>query len=78
MPDTYTLIMDGKHDRSIRYDSICNELKKKGFSERIKGTSHRIYYKDGVSEIINIQPNGGKEKAYQVKQIRDIFRKYGI
>ncbi|MCL2224569.1 MAG: hypothetical protein FWB96_06340 [Defluviitaleaceae bacterium] len=40
--------------------------------------SHHIYYKDGVTEIINIQPNGNKAKDYQVKQVRNIILKYKL
>ena len=46
------------------------------FSERIKG-DHHIFYKEGVEEIINLQPlKNGKAKAYQVKQLRIIIFKY--
>jgi len=40
--------------------------------------SHRIYYKDGVVEIINVQPRDGKAKPYQVKQVRELLLKYKI
>jgi len=42
------------------------------------GGSHRIFYKEGVEEIINIQPKGGKAKPYQVKQVRQIISKYKL
>jgi len=45
--------------------------------DRGKG-SHRIYYKDGVVEIINVQPRNGKAKPYQVKQVRELLLKYKI
>ena len=32
--------------------------------------------KEGVDEIINIQPQGNKAKAYQVKQVRNLILKY--
>jgi hypothetical protein len=51
-----------------------NEL---GFSERIKG-SHHIFFRDGVDEIINVQPIGAKAKAYQVKQVRNVILKYRL
>jgi hypothetical protein len=44
---------------------------------RIKG-SHHIFTCDGIDEIINIQPDGAKAKAYQVKQIRGIMLKYRL
>ena len=43
----------------------------------VKG-DHFIYYKNGIDEIINIQPEGNKAKAYQVKQIRNIILKYRL
>ncbi|MCL0042605.1 type II toxin-antitoxin system HicA family toxin [Thermodesulfovibrionales bacterium] len=49
-----------------------------GFDERIKG-DHHIFTKDGVAEIMNIQPlKDGKAKAYQVKQIRSIILRYKL
>ena len=37
---------------------------------------HYIYTKDGVDEILNIQPIGNKAKSYQVKQVRSVIIKY--
>ena len=48
-----------------------------GFFERIKG-DHHIFTKDGVEEILNLQPKGGKGKPYQVKQVRDVLLKYHL
>jgi len=46
------------------------------FAERVKG-SHYIYTKNGVNEIINLQPlKTGEAKAYQVKQVRNLILKY--
>lgn len=40
--------------------------------------SHRICYKDGVVEIINVQPRNAKAKPCQVKQVRELILKYQI
>ena len=49
-----------------------------GFDERIKG-GHYIFCKDGVAEIVNLQPLAdGKAKPYQVKQVRNILLKYKL
>ena len=60
-------------------DIICAEKNSNimGFRCRIKG-DHFIYYKDGINEIINIQPKGNKAKPYQVKQIRNLILKYKL
>jgi hypothetical protein len=52
-------------------------LKRLGFDERIKG-DHHILTKDGVEEILNLQPKDSKGKPYQVKQVREVILKYHI
>jgi len=37
-----------------------------------------IFTRDGVAEILNLQPRGGKAKAYQVKQVRGVLTSYGL
>lgn len=37
-----------------------------------------MFSKDGVNEIINIQPAGSKAKSYQVKQVRGIVVEYKL
>ena len=40
---------------------------------------HHIYHREGIEEIINLQPlRGGKAKAYRVKQVRGIIFKYKL
>ena len=68
-------IMSGMQDRNIKFSDLQKILDVLGFQCRIKG-DHFIYWKDGIEEIINIQPDGNKAKPYQVKQIRDIILKY--
>ena len=70
-------ILSGRHDNSIAFSEAVSLMQKLGFSMRIKG-SHRIFYKEGIIEIINLQPDGSKSKAYQVKQIRDLMVKYQL
>ena len=65
-------ILRGDADANIDFDALTNILKKLGFQGRIKG-SHRIYYRDGIEEIINLQPKGNKAKPYQVKQVRAVI-----
>ena len=70
-------ILEANSDANITFNDICNLLQSLGFKQRIKG-SHHIFYKEGVSEIINIQPNGSKAKPYQVKQIRNLITHYKL
>jgi hypothetical protein len=68
-------IMSGTQDSNISFADLQKILTLLGFTVRIKG-DHFIYFKDGVEEIINIQPVGNKSKPYQVKQVRNIILKY--
>ena len=69
--NTYDMVMSGKSDNNIRFNDSLN------FGYRVKG-DHFIYYRDDIPEIINMQPRGNKAKGYEVKQIRLLFRQYGI
>jgi predicted RNA binding protein YcfA (HicA-like mRNA interferase family) len=70
-------ILRGSSDANIRFEDLRNLLLQFGFRERVKG-SHHILSKDGVEEILNIQPKGSKAKPYQVKQVRHVIVKYGL
>ena len=70
-------ILSGTQDRNILFADLQTVLDRLGFQCRIKG-DHFIYTKDGVEEIINLQPAGNKAKPYQVKQIRNIILKYQL
>lgn len=70
-------ILWGNSDSNIDFTELCYLLVELGFSQRVK-SSHHIFYREGVDEIINIQPVGSKAKAYQVKQVRNIILKYRL
>lgn len=70
-------ILAGGADVNIEFPALCQLLIRLGFSERVKG-SHHIFTRDGVEEIINLQPKGNKAKAYQVKQVRGILVRYRL
>ena len=71
------IILKGASDANIPFSELCNLLRRLGFEERIRG-DHHIFTKDGVPEIVNIQPKGSKAKVYQVKQIRGIILKHKL
>jgi hypothetical protein len=70
-------ILAGGADSNIAFSALCQLLIRLGFDERVKG-SHHIFSRNGIDEIINLQPKGGKSKAYQVKQVRDVLVKYRL
>ena len=67
--------MSGVRDKNIKFSELQKLLEVLGFQCRIKG-DHFIYYKEGIEEIINIQPDGNRAKTYQVKQVRNIILRY--
>jgi hypothetical protein len=40
--------------------------------------SHYIFSKEGIEEILNLQPKQGKAKVYQIKQVRNVILKYQL
>jgi len=70
-------ILRGTSDNNIPFDQLCQLLENMGFDQRVRG-SHHIFTKEGIPEILNIQPKNGRAKAYQVKQIREIITRYKL
>ena len=70
-------ILSGTKDSNILFADLQSVLDRLGFQCRIKG-DHFIYTKDGIEDIINIQPNGNRAKPYQVKQVRNIILHYRL
>ncbi|MBW4554033.1 MAG: type II toxin-antitoxin system HicA family toxin [Aphanocapsa sp. GSE-SYN-MK-11-07L] len=70
-------ILRGTSDGNIPFEQLCQLLINMGFEQRIRG-SHHIFTKDGIEEILNIQPKSNQAKTYQVKQIREVILKYKL
>ena len=70
-------LLRGASDANIPFDGLRGLLKHLGFDEPIRG-SHHIFTRDGVEEILNLQPAGAKAKVHQVKQARGVILKYGL
>ena len=70
-------IMSGTQDKNMLFSDLQTVLDRLGFQCRIKG-DHFIYTKDGIEEIINIQPVGSKAKPYQVKRVRTVILGYQL
>jgi len=73
-------LMLGASDANFSFSDLCQILQILGFDVRIKG-SHHIFSKEGVEEILNLQPQKGdrsKAKPYQVKQVRAVVLKYKL
>jgi len=71
-------LLAANSDLNFGFEDLRTLLFNLDFEERKTGGSHRIFYRTGIAEIINIQPDGAKAKPYQVKQIRNIILKYKL
>jgi hypothetical protein len=74
---TLARILRGTADANIRFADLRALLVHLGFAERIRG-DHHIFTRDGVVEILNLQPRGSNAKVYQVKQVRAVLTAYGL
>ena len=74
---TLSQVLRGTSDANIRFGDLRKLLEGLGFEERIRG-SHHIFTRDGVEEILNLQPKGAKAKSYQVKQVRNVILDYRL
>jgi predicted RNA binding protein YcfA (HicA-like mRNA interferase family) len=70
-------VLRGDADANISFSAMVRLLKRLGFDERIRG-SHHIFNREGVVEILNLQPKGNKCKPYQVKQVRNVIINHGL
>jgi hypothetical protein len=75
---TLEKVLRATSDANIAFEDLCGLLDYLDFEVRIKG-SHHLFTKDGVEEILNLQPRrGGEAKPYQVKQVREVIQRYGL
>ena len=74
---TLDRVLRGTSDANIRFDELRRVLKRLGFEERVRG-DHHIFTREGVEEILNLQPRGSLAKAYQVRQARNVIVQYTL
>lgn len=65
-------ILGGEADANISFLELVHLLTFLGFTQRTNG-SHHIFTKPGITERINVQPEGNKAKPYQIKQVRRVL-----
>lgn len=70
-------VLAGSADSNIEFAELCKLLGRLEFVERVRG-DHHIFTRNGVAEIINLQPKDKKAKPYQVRQVRGILVKYRL
>ena len=74
----YKLIIGGKSDNNIKYTDFENLIIDLGFKFQRQRGSHELFYNHKIKERLNIQSDGSKAKAYQVRQLRNLILKYNL
>ena len=64
--------------KNVHFNNMCNIAEAFGFRFRGGKGSHRIYVREGITELLNFQNVNGKAKPYQVKQFIKIVGKYNL
>jgi len=49
-----------------------------GFREIAGRGSHRVFGREGVIELLNLQEQKGQAKPYQVRQVATVIRRYDL
>jgi hypothetical protein len=70
-------LRDFQRDQSWDFDELCNLLKRLGFEMRISG-SHHFFSRADLRDKINLQPQNGRAKSYQVRQARKTLQANGL
>jgi hypothetical protein len=66
------------HVRNVDFGDLVNLVRALGFEEIGGRGSHRIFARDGVSELVNLQEERGQAKPYQVRQLVRLVRRYDL
>ena len=77
--DKHELLEELKaNPKKVRFVRVCKIAVAFGFQTRKSSGSHRVFFKDGIREILNFQNENGWAKPYQVKQFIKIIEKYEL
>lgn len=69
----------GRHEKTLQQVLFGTSLTCADccFNERIRG-DHHIFARQGIEEILNLQPLGAKARGCQVKQVRNVVLRYKL
>jgi hypothetical protein len=70
-------ILSGRSDSNIDFDDLRRLVEHLGFVERVR-SSHHVFVRSGIQDMINLQREGRLAKPYQVRQVRGVVTAYGL
>ncbi len=73
-------LLSGQADHNLDFADLCHFVEYElGFIPHPdNGGSHQVFGKEGITEIIDLQPRGHEAKSYQVRQIRKIITDHAL
>ena len=63
---------------NVDFGDLVRLVEALGFLEIGGRGSHRVFGRDDVQELINLQDDHGEAKRYQVRQLTTLVRKYDL
>lgn len=67
------------HVHNIDFADFCRLIEAFGFYLHRQESTHRMYARDAVTELVNVQPmKDGSAKHYQVRRFRDLVEEYDL
>ena len=64
--------------RNVRFEDLVDLAEGFGFRlARVSG-SHHIFVHPDVPELLNLQPEGGQAKAYQIRQLLRLIEEHEL
>ena len=70
-------ILSARSDANISFKDLRSLLLALGFDERVR-SSHHIFSKAEIEELLNLQRYGNKAMPYQVRQVRALLLRYRL
>lgn len=64
--------------QDVRFEELCRAAELFGFEFRGGKGSHRVYVREGISEMLNFQNIKGEAKPYQVRQFIKVIERYNL
>lgn len=63
---------------NVKFDDLVKLSQKLGFRlSRIQG-SHHLFDHDLIPDTLNLQPDRGQAKEYQIRQLLKLIQEYGL
>jgi predicted RNA binding protein YcfA (HicA-like mRNA interferase family) len=80
MPNPRKLLLKAYNNpKGLRFAEFTAPIEAFGFAFQRQAGSHRMYFRQGIPELVNVQPlKDGKAKDYRVVRFLQLVERYGL